>query len=129
MTINEIARVSDVVLVEELEEFNYCREIITVVSGTTAAVLGQVLGQITASGKYAKVTPGAVDGSQIAAAVLLQAVDATAGDKTALAIVRGPAIFKDAGLAWTTGMTEPQKTTAKGQLATAGMPVRSALGA
>jgi hypothetical protein len=126
--LNENPRISDVLLFEEGEEVNFVRDAVTVVSGTAACVAGQVLGLITASGKYTQVTPGASDGSQTAAAVALAAVDASAADKTVIAVVRGPAIFKDAGLAWTSGMTSGQKTTAKAQLAAAGMPVRSAYG-
>lgn len=46
-TVNELARVSDVLLFEEGEEVNWVREAVTVISGTVASKLGQVLGKIT----------------------------------------------------------------------------------
>jgi hypothetical protein len=228
-TINELPRISDVLLFEEGEEVNWVRNTITIVSGTATCVLGQVMGKITigaatsaakaggntassgsltmdatapigvnckvgiyrvycvlaaanaglfsvvdplggevgtvtaaittgtvfsgdikfallaitshdfvvgdgfdvtvaaGSGKYAQVTPAAVDGSAVAAAVLLQAATPTA-DVTAVAVVQGPAIFKENGLQWTSGMTAPQKTAAIAQLAAAGMATRVGYG-
>jgi hypothetical protein len=46
-TINENPRVSDVILFEEGRHIEYTREQITVILGTAASVIGQVLGQIT----------------------------------------------------------------------------------
>jgi len=43
----ESTRISDVVLAEEAEAFNYSRETITLVSGTPASVIGQIIGQIS----------------------------------------------------------------------------------
>jgi len=124
-TINETTRLTDLVLFQEGEELNYIVDLVTVASGTVASAIGQVLGKITASGKYTQVAPAAADGSQTAAAVLIQPFTATLGaDGTYLAIVRGPVIFKQNGLAWTAAMTTPQKTTALAQLAAAGMPSR-----
>ena len=128
MSLTESTRRSDVLLFQEGEELNFIFDNVTLVSGTAASKVGQVLGLITASGKYTQVAPAAVDGSQTAAAVLMADCDASGGDKVALAVVRGPAIFKDAGLLWTSGMTTGQKTTAKAQLGAASMPVRQALG-
>lgn len=45
--ISETSRISDVLLFEKGEEFNYVRDQITLVSGGSACVIGQVLGQIT----------------------------------------------------------------------------------
>ena len=52
----------------------------TIVSGAGTIVYLQVLGIITASGKYTKHAPAAVDGSQNAVALACFAVDATSGD-------------------------------------------------
>ncbi len=58
---------------------NYCRETVTLKSGTNYA-LGSVLGKITASGKY-RLSPAAQvvgdEGAETAVAVLIEAVDAT----------------------------------------------------
>jgi hypothetical protein len=71
------------------------------------------------SGKWTQVTPAAVDGSAVAAGVLLSdAFTATLGaDATAVAVTRGPAILKTGGLVWTSGMSAGQKTAALAQLA------------
>uniref|UniRef100_Q31HU6 Head decoration protein n=1 Tax=Hydrogenovibrio crunogenus (strain DSM 25203 / XCL-2) TaxID=317025 RepID=Q31HU6_HYDCU len=65
------------------------REVITVVTGQADILYpGQVLGKITASGKYTPYDVNATDGSETAAAVLYDKVDATAADVNAVAIVR-----------------------------------------
>lgn len=223
-TINELGRISDVLMFEEGEEVNFVRDVITLKSGGAACVLGQVLARLITAGassethagntgngaitldattpvlpnarpgvytvkctaaasnsgtfrvfdplgdvlgdvavaatfadqikfsiadgatdfivgdtflitvrvdtiKYVQVAPTATDGTQIASAVALAAADPTSADKTVLAVVRGPAALKDAGLVWTAGMTTAQKTAAKSQLGERGMPVRAALGA
>jgi len=63
------------------------REIITVLSGETLTAAA-VLGKVTASGKYKVVDPAAVDGSEVAAGILYDAVDASAADAEGVAIVR-----------------------------------------
>ncbi|SHO65822.1 Bacteriophage lambda head decoration protein D [Pseudoxanthobacter soli DSM 19599] len=61
------------------------REVAKIASGAGKLSPGQILGKITASGKYTKHTPAASDGSQVASALLIDAVDATAADvKTTL---------------------------------------------
>lgn len=113
--------------VEKGEAVNYVRDTITVASGTVASGIGQILGKITVSGKYTQVAPAAGDGSQNAAAVLLESFSATLGADTQFeAVTRGPAVFKDAGLLYTSGMTAPQKATAQGQLVALGMKIESA---
>jgi hypothetical protein len=71
---------------------SYGRETVTLKAGTNYA-LGSVLGKITASGKY-RLSPAAQvagdEGAETAVAVLLEAVDASLGDKTGLVVARGP---------------------------------------
>ena len=55
---------------------NYTNEAITLLLGTNYKS-GAVLGKITATGKYKLATAAGADGAQIAAAVLLNPVDAT----------------------------------------------------
>lgn len=76
---------------------NYTRESVTLLAGTNYP-LGAVLGVVTASGKYTLSPATGTDGSETAAAVLLEAVDASAADATGLVIVRGPAILSKAQL-------------------------------
>jgi Bacteriophage lambda head decoration protein D len=77
---------------------------------------GAVLGKVTASGKYKALDPAAADGSQSAAGILYDAVDASAADAEGVAVVR-LAEVNAAELVWPAGITAGQKTTALGQLA------------
>lgn len=72
----------------ESHNSGYSREEIIVASGSGKVLSGTVLGKITASGKYKPVTVAAADGSQNAACILLNPVDATAADVQGVAIVR-----------------------------------------
>lgn len=62
------------------------RETITVTGGPYPA--GQVLGEVTSSGKYTAYASGASDGTETAAAILWDAADGSEEDVTAVAIVR-----------------------------------------
>lgn len=64
------------------------REEITIVSGAGVLEAGQVLGKITASGKYTVYSDAAADGTETAAGVLYAQVDATSADAPAVAVVR-----------------------------------------
>ena len=70
------------------------RETITLISGQDLAA-GTVLGKITASGKYTAYADGASDGSEAAAAILYDNVDASAGDKDAVVIARFAEVSSD----------------------------------
>ena len=91
------------------------RETITVLSGQNLQAAA-VLGKITASGKYKVLAPAAVDGSEVAAGILYDAVDASAADTEGVAIVR-LAEVNAAEFVWPASITGGQKTTALGQLA------------
>lgn len=102
-----------------------------IADGTTDFIVGDkfLVTVAAGSGKYAQVAPAAVDGSQSAAGLLMAKTDASGGDKTAIALVRGPAIIKTNGITWTAGMTSGQKTTALAQLAALGITAHTDLGA
>ena len=104
------------------EDNNYSRDKVTVASGQNLAT-GTVVGVITASGKVTQLAPGASDGSQNAAGVLLNAVDASTGDKPGVIIARH-AVCSDKGLVWPASITGPQKATAISQLKALGVLVR-----
>jgi Bacteriophage lambda head decoration protein D len=91
------------------------REIITVLSGQNLQA-GAVIGKVTASGKYKALAPAAVDGSEAAAGILYDAVDASAADAEGVVIVR-LAEVNAAELIWPDGITGPGQTTALGELA------------
>jgi hypothetical protein len=103
---------------------NYTREVVTLLAGTPYPV-GSVLGKITASGKYTLSPATGTDGSQVASAVLLYAVDATLADATGIVVARGPAIVSRAGLAYEATVDDGTKITAKlAQLAAVGIVAR-----
>jgi len=105
---------------------NYTRESVTLLAGTNYAI-GSVLGIVTASGKYTISPDTGATGEQVAVAVLLEVVDATAADAIGLILARGPAIVSRAQLVFDTTVTTPAKITAKeAQLVAAGIVVRTA---
>jgi len=98
---------------------NRSREAVTIVSGQNL-VAGAVVGRITASGKYAELDPAAVDGSEVAAGVLFDAVDASTADANGVLVARDAEV--NAGeLVWKTGMTDPEIATATAELVTLGV--------
>ena len=107
---------------------NYSRETITLKAGT-AYPLGAVLGRVTADGKYA-FSPAAsttgIEGAEIANAVLIEAVDATAADTPALVIARGPLIVADRALVFDASVADAAAQSLKHQqLAAHGVVVRA----
>jgi len=107
----------------KFEEDNlYSRDEVTVASGQNLAT-GTVVGIITTSGKVTQLAPGASDGSESAAGVLVGNVDATAGDQPGVIVARH-AICSDKGLTWPGSITGPQKAAALSQLKALGILVR-----
>lgn len=100
---------------------HFSREEVTIISGQVLSA-NTVLGKITASGKYMVITPGASDGSQTAAAVLFDDVDATGADKKAVVLLRDCEV--NASELTFGAANAGQITTAKGQLTAAGIVVR-----
>lgn len=75
------------------------------------------------SGKFTQLNPAAVDGSQNAAAILRDFVDATAGDVPCVVAARLLEAV-DARLVWPAGITAAQKAAAKAQLLAAHIALR-----
>jgi len=80
------------------------------------------------SGKWTQVAPAANDGSAVAAGVCILAGNPASADVISAALTRGPAILKTSALAYTAGMTTPQKATALAQLQTLGITNRTDYG-
>jgi hypothetical protein len=107
----------------KFEENNlYSRDQVTVVAGQSLKT-GTVVGKITASGKVTQLAPGANNGSENAAGVLLADVDASAAEAPGVIIARH-AVCADKALIWPAGITGPQKTAAITQLKALGILVR-----
>ena len=121
MSWDEPKRITDAV---KFELPSYSRDAVTIVSGAGVLEIGSVLGRITASGKFKLCSPAAVDGSQVAVAVLMTKVDASAADKQALVLAR-IAEVSNTGLVWHVDLnTAPERATATAELKAVGIIVR-----
>lgn len=98
------------------------REVITLASGTTG-IAGMVLGKVTASSKYVPLAPAATDGSQNAAAILFDNVDASATDRAAVITARDTEV-RGSSLTWPAGISAPNKAAALAALAALGIVER-----
>lgn len=78
---------------------------------------------VAAGTKYAAFNPAGTDGTEAAAAVLFDAVDATSADKPAVVHLRDCEIAS-AKLTWFAGTTDPQKAAGLVQLAALGVIAR-----
>lgn len=106
------------------QETIFTRETVTLASGTNYA-MGSVLGRITANGKYTLSPDTGADGSQVARAVLLFAVDATGADAQGVILRRGGTVSADA-LVYHSSVNDAAKRAAKQlQLADVSIPVRA----
>lgn len=91
--------ISNVVKHEYGADFAYCKELVTVNDTAGTLAIGQVLGVVTADGKYKRAVQTAVDGSAVAAGIVAAAktiVGAT--DTQVLVYVRGPMGVSKGGL-------------------------------
>lgn len=105
------------------EENLYSRNQVTVVSGQNLK-LGTVIGRVSATQKVKALDPSATDGSEVAAGVMLQSIDASAAEKTNGLIVSRQAIVADHALVWPVAITTEEKTAAIAQLEAIGVLVR-----
>ena len=103
---------------------DYTRETVTIASGVAKLEPGTVLGKITTGGKYTTLAPAATNGSQNAAGILWDKVDASTSDAPGVVVLRGPAIVNRHEIIWPDGATEAQITAATSALATIGIILR-----
>ena len=100
------------------------RDAAVIASGAGKVEPGAVLGQVTASGKYAKHYPAANDGSETAAAILYAAVDATDADAACVITARDSEVKKDELVLNAATDTDNEKAAVYAALATKGIIVR-----
>ena len=105
------------------EENLYSRDQVTVVNGQNLK-LGAVIGRVSATQKVKAIDPSATDGSEVAAGVVLQSIDASSAEKTNGLIVSRQAIVADHALVWPVAITTEEKTAAIAQLEAIGVLVR-----
>ena len=116
-------------LIKRESDPDYTRETVTLKAGT-AYPLGAVLGRITADGKYTfspVASTTGTEGAEIACAVLLHPVAASATDTQAVILARGQVIVADRALAFDASITGAAAQSLKHQqLAAHGIVVRAA---
>jgi hypothetical protein len=101
----------------------YSREQATVAAGQNLP-LGAVVGRETATGKLAALDPSATDGTEVAAGVLGNAVDATLIDREDAILIARHAIVARGALIWPAGLSAAQRAAAIAQLEARGILVR-----
>ena len=104
-------------------DFAYCREAVTVNDTAGTLAVGQVLGKVTADGKFKRAVQTAADGSQTAAAIVAS-VKTIAGttDTQVLVYFRGPMGVSKNGLVLdATYDTAPEKAAVYASLEALGI--------
>lgn len=114
---------TDADIVKDEGKNRFSRDTDTLASGSGIVKIGTVLGEVSASGKFKPLAPGASDGTQIAAAVILQYADATAADHAVVNLKRRAQVVLQE-LVWPAGITDAQKKGALDQLAALGIIAR-----
>jgi hypothetical protein len=90
----------------------YHCDAITVLSGQNLQA-GAVLGRQTSGGKYVAFdNAGTDDGRRAVAGILVDNVNATAGDQPGLGLLRGPAIVNRNDLVWAAGVDAAEQAAA-----------------
>jgi len=104
---------------------NLSRKVVVIASGEGKLAPGTVLGKVTSSGEYAALDHNASDGSQIAAAVLFDAVDATSAAVEAVVSAALTAV-NESELIWPAGINSGEKASAIAALSAHHIEVLSA---
>ena len=118
----DLTRVSDIVKYEA--EASFSRDEDTLASGSGIVQTATVLGKVASTGKFKPLAPGASDGTQNAAAVILQRSDATASDQVVVNLKRHALVVLQK-LKWPAGITDAQRKTALDQLEALGIVARN----
>jgi hypothetical protein len=123
---------SDVLKVESAQHAMWGRNRSEVTYNGAAATLelGTVLGKVTATGKYVVLAPAASDGSEVAAAVVIdRKVTAAATTDTKVVVLGGDLAYQvdvgvlSTGLIFPAGITGPQTTAALAALGAKGFQI------
>lgn len=129
---NDTQRYSNVVKHEFEPSWAYCKKMVTLNDAAATLQIGTVLGMVTATGKYKVCEATAVDGSEVAAVILvgnamgqpLPVVAANNADTQVLVIHRGPAAVSASALTFGASVnTDAEKAAAHAQLDAKGIMV------
>lgn len=110
-----------------ISEANYWRsrdEVVIAASQTL--VTGAVLGRVTANDEFVELNPAAVDGSEVAAAILIHPATTAAGETVKRAVVARDAEVVDDLLVFAAGVDATERAAAVAELAALGIVARSA---
>lgn len=99
------------------------RELVVLAASQTIET-GELLGKLTAGGQYVTLAPGAVDGSEVAAAIAYDTTTTGAGETAEIVVIARDAEVNAGELVYPAAATDPQKATARSQLATLGVIAR-----
>ena len=124
---SENPRISDLVKYEQAPEHGFCREDVVVNLAAAADLkIGTVLAVV--AGKYVLRDPAGNNGSEVAAAVLLEnvSVEATT-DTTVTAAVNGAMLVREAALQFPVAHTSGEIATAVAELAAVGIKSRAGI--
>ena len=97
----------------------YSRDPVIVAQGEVLP-LGAIVGRVASSGKVKALDPSATDGSEEVAGVVIQACDATAGERSTLMLARHAIVYEGA-LVFRPGLTAAEKSQAIEQLKSIGI--------
>ncbi|MBD8555547.1 head decoration protein [Rhizobium sp. CFBP 8762] len=111
-------------VVKDEGENRYSRDDDVLASGSGKVLVGTVLGQVTATGKFKPLAPAATDGTQTAAAIILQFADATSADQLVVNLKRRAQVVLQA-LIWPAGVTPTQQSAAIAALENRGIVARN----
>lgn len=98
------------------------RDTVTIAAGADVRP-GEVLGKITASGKYTARAAGAVDGSQVAVAIAYAGAPAAAAGADCVVIARDAEVAT-ADLVWPAGADQAARDSGVAELAAVGIIAR-----
>lgn len=115
---------TDADVVKDEGKNRFSRDDDTLASGSGKVLCGTVLGQVTMTGKFKPLAPAANDGTQNAAAIILQNADATSEDVTVVNLKRRAQVVLQA-LVWPVGITGTQQTAALAALENRGIVARN----
>lgn len=98
------------------------RESVIIASGQNV-VAAQVLGKVTASGKYAAFDQDGADGTEVAAGIAFDSYDASSADVNGVVLLRDAEVNGN-DLLWPADIDVAEQTAAEAELAAVGIIVR-----
>jgi len=126
----QTSSVSEPKSIDEVIHFDlgdHSQESVIVLSGEGTFEIGEVLGVVTASGKYAKYNNAAGDGRETAVAVSREAGDATAADVPCVPVNKRVTTLIKGGLVFDAGQDQAAQDAAIADLEAIGFKVSIAI--